>query len=475
MKILVADFEIAKYGGIVEHVESKVKAFKALGHEVDIIQFAPSGISEANYKKKVSEFETGKFHDKIVFNSQGGGYEKSEATGYWKNNYYGYFLPPSNKICVFDSNSIKYWKQITEDVDLIIWNFTPTKSSVWGTDFNFWWKYYDLPSTIKQVFIVHDAYFDVRASHVSALKDKITYLECAHIAAYECCKNIGMKRALLLNPRYLEDDIEMPVIKLEDREIDFFAAHVFKSMKHVDDLIRSVPYLNNEYSVVIAGSGIEQAYMVAKEKIKDTYVCSVKRDPDLPKKLDKKISIWDRAEKWGMSYIGQISGKEVESCLLNSKFAVDPSWCKHYAQYCNTHINGFIIEAMLNGCYPVLRDYRGCSKVYPNEDLLFDNIKAIYIPWDSTPKEFAIALKEASENISPKQYLKDTKHNFEIVRELFNAKKNAEETIRLITMSDKKLSKELEEGIDSDNVKKITVDIMENFYGIKLPIKWRTN
>ena len=483
MKILIADFEIAKYGGIVEHVAAKVKALKALGHEVDIVQLSPSQTTQKFYDKKIAEFKSGAFQNKIKINSQGGGYEYDEATGYWRNNYYGFFLPPSNRIGVFEPDALQRWHKLVEDVDLIMWNFMPTKSSAWnreGVKFDFWWKFFDLPTDkVCQMFIVHDAYFDVRASNVTALKDKIMFLECAHIAAYQCCKNIGIPRTLLLNPRYLEDDEKMPVRMMNKRKTDFFAAHIFKSMKHVDDLIRAVPWLNQnsydeEYSVKIAGSGIEQAYMVAPTKCKEPYKVSAKRDPDIhPSFYGQKI--WDVGVKYGMEYLGQISGEQVRENLLNAKFAVDPSWADHYANYCRTHINGFIIEAMLCGCYPVLRDYKGLVKggeeIY---DPLFESIRAIIIPWDATPKQFAEALKEAR-RMSPAKYLRDTKYNFELVYELFNAKTNMKEVLRIVRGGDKLVRKELECGRDSENVKRISSEIMEDFYGIELPIEWETD
>ena len=85
-------------------------------------------------------------------------------------------------------------------------------------------------------------------------------------------------------------------------------------MKHVDDLIRAVPHLKNN-TVKIAGSGIEQAYMVAPEKCKEVYKVSRKRDPDIDDKyLGEKI--WDVGEKFGMEYLGQISGEEVRENLF---------------------------------------------------------------------------------------------------------------------------------------------------------------
>lgn len=105
MKIFIADFQIAKYGGIVEYVASMIKAFRDLGHEVDVAQMTPASTTQKAYNKKVKEFESGEHQRKIKFHSQAGGYEKDEVTGYWRNNYYGYFLPPSNRIGVYEKNA----------------------------------------------------------------------------------------------------------------------------------------------------------------------------------------------------------------------------------------------------------------------------------------------------------------------------------------------------------------------------------
>jgi glycosyltransferase involved in cell wall biosynthesis len=483
MKVLFADFQISKYGGIVEYVASMLKAFRDLGCEVDVAQMTPASTTQSAYNKKVKEFETGEHQRKIKFHSQAGGYEKDEVTGYWRNNYYGYFLPPSNRIGVYEKDAVERWKKLAGNFDIILWNFMPTKSSAWnkkGVEFDFWWKFFDLPKENSQVFLCHDAYFNVRASNISALKDKIMFMACAHLAAYQCCSEIGIPRSLLLNPRYLPSGAKMTVKMMNKRKEDFFAAHMFKSMKHMEELIAAVPYIQKgeeeRFKVKIAGTGIEYNYMTSETKTKSNYMCTTKRDPNLPAKLDGKLSLWDRAEKFGMEYMGQMSGGEVIDTLKNTKFAIDPSWAEHYARYCRTHINGFIIEAMLCGAYPVLRDYRGLAKVEGKEiyDPLFENVRAIIIPWDATPKEFAEALKKAAK-MSPAKFLKDTKYNFELVHELFNATKNAEEIIRLVKGGRKLVRKELEKGKDSPNVKKITHEIMEEFYHIELPIEWETD
>ena len=481
MKILIADFKITKYGGIVEYVAAMLRAFNSLGHKVDVAQLNPTSISESTYKRKVKEFESGEHQRKIKFHSQSGGYEKDAVVGYWRNNYYGYFLPPSNRIGVYEKDAVERWNRLVEDFDIIIWNFMPTKSSEWlrkEEKFNFWWKFFDLPNSIKMIFIAHDAYFNIRASNISALKSKILFIGCAHLAAYHCCSEIGIPRDLLLNPRYIEDDESLKIKRMENRKVDFFAAHMFKPMKHMEELIAAIPYVNKGVDkeerdkIIVAGTGIEYSYMTSETKIKSNYMCSRKRDPNLPLNLDGKMSLWNRALKFGMEYRGQMSGTDVLETLRNTKFAIDPSWSTHYSQYCHTHINGFIIEAILNGAYPILRDYRGLSE---NEeeiyDPLFENIRAIIIPWNATPKQFGNILKEAVK-MNPKKFLKDTIHNFQLVKELFSAKVNAKEIIRLCKGGKKLIKNELSIGKDSENVKRITSDIMEDFFGIELPIEW---
>lgn len=479
MKILFADFQIAKYGGIATYIKDMLKGFRDLHCEVDIAQLSPSSITQLAYDRKVKEFESGEHQQNIKFHSQAGGYEKDEVVGYWLNTYYGYFLPPSNRIGVYEKNALERWHKLVSDVDIILWNFMPTKSSSWnkkGVKFDFWWKFYDLPDTIKQVFLVHDAYFDVRASNVSALRDKLLFLGCTHIAAYRCCEKIGIPRLLLLSPRYFPNGAKMPIRMMQKRTQDFFAAHMFKSMKHMEEIIAAIPYINidSKHNVRIAGTGIEYSYMTSPTKTKANYMCTLKRDPNLPKELDGKVSLWNRALEYGMEYMGQMSASDVRETLLNTKFAVDPSWCSHYSKYCRTNINNFITEAITQGAYPVLRDYRGLSEESMSDDLydpVFENMRAIIVPWDATPKEFANALKEAL-NMSPKKFLKDTLYNYELVRELYNSKKNATEIIRLCNGGRKLINEELAIGKDSDNVKRITEDIMENFYGIELPIEW---
>ena len=53
-----------------------------------------------------------------------------------------------------------------------------------------------------------------------------------------------------------------------------------------------------------------------------------------------------------------------------------------------------------------------------------------------------------------------------------NAKRNAEEIIRLCKNNKKKIKDILQCGHDSQNVKKICNEMMNDFFGIELPIEW---
>lgn len=471
LKIRICSFDIAKYGGIVNSVENWTKSLKDMGHDVDIIHLTYNKtLSQSTFDKKILEFEKGTFQEKQNNKSQYGGYEKSEVTGYWQNSYYGWFLPPfTNRIPIFAENAEELWNEAMEDVDLVFWNFIPTKTKE-AKGFNDWYKFFDLPKSTKQVLAVHDGYFDIRTSWLKYLKGKIKYLDCVHLAAYNCCDNFSFRRQLSFAPRKIE---EKPKFKPQSkRKVDFFAAHVFKSMKKMEDILSCMPYLEKGVNVQTAGSGIELYFMMQTDetKFKDKYTISKKTDPDC---LDENIgkSMWSHAESLGMNHNGFLSLSEIYDFMKKSKFAIDPSFSKHYAKYSDTHLNSFTVEAIINGCYPVLRDTTGLiKKETEDEDIIRKRIRAIYIPWDATPKEFARYLNEALK-MSPKKYIKDLKHNFKVAKELFNPDINMENLLN--AAFDKDTFKGLKKGKNSIKVKQDSKKIMEEFFEVELPIKWK--
>lgn len=458
MKIRFVTFSIAKYGGIIQHIETKFEALKRLGHDVDIIILDyKKSLSLNGFNKKVRDLESGTFQDKLDIKSQNGGYLKSDITGYWYNPYYGWLLEPGKNILpCLDRNSVETWKELVSDCDLLIWSFVPTKTGE-AKAFNWWHEYFELPKSVKQVLTIHDGYYDLRNSWTNYLKEKISFLECVHITSYNACEVFDIPRMLNLDSRKVPK--RMNITSMDDRPIDFFAAHIFKSMKRMEDLISAVPYLEKDSTTMIAGSGIELYYMMTEDesKQKPKYTVSKKTDPDCKEK-EIGMSLFKRAEKYGMEFLGLIDTESVNFSLANAKFAVDPSFCTHYAKYVNTHLNGFIIEAIVNGCYPILRNYR---KDDIENDFIFQELRAIYIPYDCTPKEFAEYLNKAK-NMSKKKYLMDTLHNFELAKSILNPKLNMAAMVRLIEKPKK--IKELEMGESTPKIRKDAEKVMLEFF-----------
>lgn len=475
LKIRICTFDVAKYGGIVQNIEGRVKAFKEMGHDVDIIFLTYNkNASIEGFNRKIKELESGEFQAHQGMKSQSGGYEKSPITGYWKNSYYGWLLPPNtNRIPVFADNALELWHEAIGDADLLFWSFMPTKTKE-AKGFSDWPKFFDLPKRIKQVFAVHDGYYDIRSSWIQYLSDKISYLDCVHVSAYNCCANIAIPRYLNFASRYIPK--KLPFKPLSERPVDFFAAHVFKSMKKMEDIFAAVPHLESETSIITAGSGIELYYMMADVeggKQKPRYMASKKTDPDI-KKEEIGMSLFDRAVKYGLEHLGFMSSSDVYFTQQNAKFSIDPSFSTHYAKYSHTHLNGFTIEAIINGSYPVLRDTKGIIKSEIEiDDIIYDELRAIYIPWNATPKEFAEALNKAK-NMSEKKFKRDVEHNFELAKLLFDPKQNMQSVLDIV-FNKNELAK-LEVGKNSKKVLSDSKKVMTEFFGIEqLPIEWMTS
>jgi hypothetical protein len=458
MKIRFVTFSIAKYGGIIKHIETKFEALQNLGHDVDIIILDyKKSLSLKGYQKKIKDLESGVFQDKLDVKSQNGGYLKSDITGYWYNPYYGWLFEPNKNILpCLDENSLDRWNELVSDCDLLIWSFVPTKTSE-AKGFNWWHKYFELPDTVKQILTIHDGYYDLRNSWSNLLSKKISFFECVHITSYNACEVFDVPRILNLDSRKIPNKLKIK--KFEEKSVDFFAAHIFKSMKRMEELISAVPYIKKGHTTMIAGSGIELYYMMTEDesKQKPKYTTSKKTDPDC-KDSDIGLSLFKRAEKYGMEFLGLIDNDNVNFLLQNSKFAVDPSFCTHYAKYVNTHLNGFIIEAIVNGCYPILRNYR---KDEVENDFIFQELRAIYIPYDCTPKEFAKYLNDAL-NMDSKKYLKDVIHNFNLAKQILNPELNMSEIVSLI--SKPKKMKNLEIGKSSKKINDDAQKTMKEFF-----------
>ena len=123
----------------------------------------------------------------------------------------------------------------------------------------------------------------------------------------------------------------------------------------MDELVRAIPYVAEEipeHVTIVGGADIEYNYMTSIKKVKPNYLANKKSDPDLNDELIGE-RIWDMAEIYGMDYQGMLPKSTMDEYYKRSKYFIDPSWSTHYAQYNRTNINSSLIEAVINGCYPV--------------------------------------------------------------------------------------------------------------------------
>ena len=122
---------------------------------------------------------------------------------------------------------------------------------------------------------------------IYGIKKRFVGIACVHECAFNLGSSLDVPRALIVNPQDLTGVEE--VYDYGDRDPGFLSLQVFKSWKHVDQLIRAIPHLPHEgyFKKYVAGGGIEQRYMVAREKTKEKYFCRTAYDPDIPEYLDE--------------------------------------------------------------------------------------------------------------------------------------------------------------------------------------------
>ena len=324
---------------------------------------------------------------------------------------------------VIGEENLKRVKEKLSSYDLIIWEVpVPTKlrSNMGNHD---WVDFYNCCS--KNIAVIHDGNLN-KIPWIYEVKDKFVGLACVHECAYNTSSILDIPRSLILNPQDLLG-LEM-LNDYNERKRGFLSLQVFKAWKHVDDVIRAIPYLPESYEKVIAGGGIEQRYMVSRDKVKPRYVCSSNYDPDIPESICGFARIWDRALWYGMKYIGFISGMKRDMILREVRTLIDPSWSRTYSEK-GSHFNRVIVDAMKQGTVPIAVNL-GMSSKESGEGLIFKpNENYIMIPYNSTPKEYASIIEYA--NNLPKYIYEELLYNNYKLLNLFDRRKVAQDYIDL--------------------------------------------
>jgi glycosyltransferase involved in cell wall biosynthesis len=425
MKILVVCHEFNNFGGIINHTEQLIAGFKDLGHSVDFLPIRSSKNYNKIREKDLTGYDIG----------QGTGIPVHQGNG-WHTSY-GPFLSES---------FVNEFVESSNKSDLIIWQ------SIFGfknkeTEGYRAWVDMIQRVTSKQIVIVHDGNLRKFYPWIEHLKDNITGLACVHPSAYESAEQISIPRALILNP---QKSIEKKDIPFSNRKSQILSLQTFKRWKRVDDLIFAVPYLK-DIKIIVAGDGMERAYMCSVDKCKPEYYCTPDTDPNAdPKMYGNKI--WDNALANGMDYLGFISETRRDEILSESKFLIDTSWSKTYG----SHFNRVIVDAMRVGVVPIARNL-GVSDNEDGVSVLFKpNVNYLMIPWDVKPKSFAEHIQRFME-INEDDYLRMVETNYKIVQD-FDRKKIAQDYIDLALGNPCGVFNKLETGSMTDNKVKKTVD-----------------
>lgn len=311
MRILMTLFEIQDYGGIVGDVEFLYRGLtEEGGHDVDFVILRPN--DQDPYTRK-SDGPVGSYPSYV-------GTEVNTQSGW-------YGVPVRS---YGSAKRIREWKAFANGYDLVIHEIAVPKPDKDGL----WKKIYDLKTT--QIVITHDAHFREMYPHFALVAHKIAGMSVTNHAGFVAtswCPHVP--RAFVGAPHELQNWKKQR--KWRSRYKQAVSAHVWKPWKHMDAVVRAVPYVFCG-QMVLAGDGIEGRYMRSKKKCKPKYE-----------------GIWQAALKAGMDYRGLISYRELFELYGRSRVMVDMSYSKKYAQLGN-HFNRATIEAYNTGCVPLVVD-----------------------------------------------------------------------------------------------------------------------
>lgn len=343
MKILITTFGICDLGGIINHTEHLIHGLKELGHHVKLVRLEnKSKLVKSTTKRNMVE---------------------DTFSGLPLDQRAGWFFPLENRV-PFKSVD---WKKYTSNYDLIIWE-VPFPPKDWNDVPKS--ELYDVGST-PQIAIIHDGNMEKLYPKLASYEELFEFFACVHDCALGNARSLGVENAkLIVNP---QANVKYRMERCAyDRGVrkNIFSMQTFKAWKRVDEFVRAVPHMENVNSKILCGGGIEYYYMTSKDKRKPAYG-----------------KIWERALKAGMEYLGYISEDERDDFLRNSRLMIDASWSKRYAWY-GSHFNRMMVDALICGCVPVLRDL-----AMENQSAFADRVW-FEIPWDAGPGEFAEVVDE---------------------------------------------------------------------------------
>ena len=387
MKIFIPMHTFNNFGGIINHNEQLIAGLKELGHEVTFAYIKPNVTAPKPVDTTVCPE----------------GYAFGPGTGYPVHQGNGWIAP---YYCMKNKDSIKQFVADANKHDIVIWQ------SIFGFKNAATEKYLEWVPMIeevnaKQVIIIHDGNLKKLYSWIHKFSHKFSGIACVHPSAFRSAEFMPVPRNMILNPQDLSSTPE--ITNFADRKNQILSPQTFKRWKRVDDLVAAVPYINAD--VIVAGDGMERAYMASEDKCKPEYYCTKDLDPHADEaRLGKRI--WANALDSGkMQYVGFLTAEQRDDYLNTSKFLLDPSWSNSYGE----HFNRVIVDAMRLGVVPIARNYGISDNAEGIGSLFKPNENYLMIPHDVKPKQFGDLVNKFLA-IPEKIYNKMAAANFELIK-----------------------------------------------------------
>jgi glycosyltransferase involved in cell wall biosynthesis len=346
MKILLPILELQDYGGIAHHVEILARAYREMGHEVTAVKLMNTTRAPHINKAKCDRVGAS---PSIVAN------EVQTISGWYGIKVFGYG----------DKTTRNIWRKFTDTFDVLIHQVPIPELDADGA----WKKLYAINT--PQVMTVPDAHCRDRYPHLLDICDRFVGAGTTHEAGYIALSAFPIRRAYIGTPHVPLNWREQRTWK--ERKPRFVSAHVWKSVKNMDLLVRAFPYMSGVQNI-LAGDGIEGRYMRSVDKCKPKYE-----------------GIWKRGVKHGMNWTNILPPKTLRNRYLNSRVMVDLAYNEKYASYGNSH-NRALIEGYNAGCVPVVFEEAMTERT--NARLFQNGVTHVGIPRASTPKEIAEAITD---------------------------------------------------------------------------------
>jgi len=366
MKIGMCLFEITKIGGISTVEENLEYGLKENGHNVSHFYLSPN-------KKKLGE-------SPIPFIKNVLGYMTDDMV----------------------NNTIN----VLSDFDVLIFD-PPCPTITRSFSSTNWQKIYKSEKlTDKKIIISHDPYLRKYYPWILDVKDRIFGVGAIQNKGYTAFSKY-FSNIVITNHFIDTSDIGLYPNLKEDLVI---SPHQFKTWKHIDLFIRSVPHI--KYNIEVYNGGIEHCYM-SGEKRKEKY------------RNKKGEWIWDNAIDHGMEYLGFVD--DILTPFKRSKCIVDLSVGEHGSilskQGSYKSLNYVPIEAMKYASIPIVRDYSLLDDIITEDNVLLVDEKDIV-------KSTASLVNEAINNYDSYSDMID--RNFDVVKKNFDRKSNAKKLLSLL-------------------------------------------